>query len=273
MTLELNQQPTPDSDTPARTPTPNVQTKLIDIFVTQARTNTTIAGANWREVASQRKEMDYSMAALDEIAAEFVPSALGWKWWAKTFVKDLENAKLELVDILHFLASEDMVRCGTSDATLLNTRAGEIAAQYQQANTVGGLLMESEGFTEAVHMVSLKSVTKHLMSSLLDESGQISWFSYFMMCLLVGTTFDEQYSLYLGKAVLNTFRARNGYKTGTYDKKWTIDAYGAVVTLEDNAHLINWLKTLRSSPQESEIYAFLEQSYAIHQANRKHLFS
>ncbi|MDR2664386.1 MAG: dUTPase [Puniceicoccales bacterium] len=47
--------------------------------------------------------LDYARAMQQEIA-ELVDS-LPWKWWAKYQRFDLQNARVEVVDILHFLIS------------------------------------------------------------------------------------------------------------------------------------------------------------------------
>lgn len=209
-------------------------------------------------------ELDYAMAGIDELAAEFVPCALGWKWWAKTFKKDLQNAKLELVDVLHFLASEDMVRSGNVDDDSLTLCVVRIAECHRQAQILHRTFVNSAtdaAELESGSMLLMKRLTKNLLISLSDEQRPVDWTAYFLLCLLVGSDFFDQYRLYIGKAVLNRFRAENGYKTGTYIKKWQL--VELTEPLEDNAHLTEWLST-QGEVTEVEIHAFLTETYARH---------
>ena len=44
--------------------------------------------------------------------------------------------------------------------------------------------------------------------------------TFFRLCEKLGLGFDELYSLYIGKNILNIFRQDHGYKDGTYIKVW-----------------------------------------------------
>ena len=54
------------------------------------------------------------------------------------------------------------------------------------------------------------------------------------LCKLLSLEFNELYKIYLGKNILNTFRQKNGYKTGTYKKIW--------MGFEDNHYLFKIIK-------------------------------
>ena len=63
------------------------------------------------------------------------------------------------------------------------------------------------------------------------------------------------YSLYIGKNVLNGFRQNNGYNSGEYRKLWQ--------GREDNEHLIEVLEELEVAPSELPValYSALQQRY------------
>ena len=46
--------------------------------------------------------------------------------------------------------------------------------------------------------------------------------------------FDEVYRAYFVKNILNEFRQKNGYKTGTYKKIWKLDIGEGIKEYEDN---------------------------------------
>jgi hypothetical protein len=71
--------------------------------------------------------------------------------------------------------------------------------------------------------------------------------------------YQELFSLYIGKNVLNRFRQNNGYKTGEYRKLWQ--------GREDNEHLIELLEQLANQQQvtpgdlPNALYAALQGRY------------
>ena len=66
-------------------------------------------------------------------------------------------------------------------------------------------------------------------------------------------TYDELFSLYIGKNVLNGFRQNNGYKSGEYRKLWQ--------GREDNEHLIEVLEGWRSRRAAAPRALFPGQRY------------
>ena len=92
-----------------------------------------------------------------------------------------------------------------------------------------------------------------LIATSISQRIEIELFNLIMNdCQL---SWDELYTQYVGKNVLNIFRQEHGYKKGTYQKVWE--------GLEDNEHLVNILNNLdsKSSNFKAEIYATLEALY------------
>jgi dimeric dUTPase (all-alpha-NTP-PPase superfamily) len=79
--------------------------KLDKIFEMQAKLTARL-GVRLENLSEQKKIdwiLKYSRALQQEVA-ELVDS-VPWKWWAKYQDFDEQNARVELIDILHFLVS------------------------------------------------------------------------------------------------------------------------------------------------------------------------
>lgn len=76
--------------------------------------------------------INYSRAMQQEIA-ELIDS-VPWKWWAKYQKLDLQNARVEVVDIFHFLISI---------AQVLDMSAEDIFEAYRKKNQVNFERQES----------------------------------------------------------------------------------------------------------------------------------
>lgn len=154
----------------------------------------------------------------------------GWKWW-KFQEPDMEQVKLELIDIWHF---------GLSQLLVEGVAVKEIATQYEMA--VGGEDTDFRDLLETftVNTLTHKQFSIHLFKSLLDS---------------VGMDFDELYVRYVGKNVLNFFRQDHGYKTGEYKKLWN--------GREDNEHLVEIASQLdNESPTfADDLYQALSNTY------------
>ncbi|PWU06884.1 MAG: dUTPase [Verrucomicrobia bacterium] len=89
--------------------------KLKQIFDLQQELNERI-GVNLENLSEEGKTawvLNYTRAMQQEIA-ELIDS-VPWKWWAKYQKFDEQNAKVEIVDLFHFLVSLAQVMGMTSD--------------------------------------------------------------------------------------------------------------------------------------------------------------
>jgi len=167
----------------------------------------------------------------------------GWKWWKKQ-TPDLEQFKIELVDIWHFALSHTL--CTTPDA------AGAIMAEINSPqrhitldNKIWDLDDEEQPMLSKIDLlIGMAAVGRFSVSvfqSIMDECGM---------------TWDDLYTGYVAKNVLNFFRQDHGYKSGEYIKDW----HGQ----EDNAHLSRIVGLLDSaSPTfDSELYNMLGLEYS-----------
>lgn len=156
----------------------------------------------------------------------------GWKWWKKQD-PDRDQVVLELIDIWHFGLSR-MLELGGSSGKIAKNIADEL-----DLTTQGGDFKEDvEAFSETV---------------LRTRSFDVKGFSKLMMGM--DLTFDQLYTSYVGKNVLNFFRQDNGYKDGSYKKVWN--------QKEDNEHLVEILESLNSNNPDfkAKVYDGLAARY------------
>ena len=158
----------------------------------------------------------------------------GWKWW-KAQEHDLEQIRLELIDIWHFGLSAELVsRQGDHAAAADNMLAqlqGQHSAETDFRNNVDQL---------ARHALEQQSLDMPAFLSLLAD---------------VDSSFDDLYRIYVGKNVLNRFRQDHGYKDGSYIKTWQ--------NREDNEHLAEISAGLDADAAdfEQQIYSGLQARY------------
>jgi dimeric dUTPase (all-alpha-NTP-PPase superfamily) len=155
----------------------------------------------------------------------------GWKWWKKQ-TPDIDQVKLEVIDIWHF---------GLSMLLVNNTSATMIEEQLSSA------------FKKESANDFLESVELFAGDVLVSKTFSIEKFT----CMLTasGMSFDELYTGYVGKNVLNFFRQDHGYKEGTYHKLWG--------GKEDNEHLVELVNTIDTSANDfkEKLYAALDSRY------------
>lgn len=157
----------------------------------------------------------------------------GFKWWKKQD-PDLEQVRLEAIDIWHFgmsaLFSEDKD---------IDQIAGEMEAAIASHEPSG---------------LGVREATEALALDCLQTRG-FSVALFWDLMLASGLDFDALYSAYVGKNVLNFFRQDHGYKDGSYIKNWS--------GREDNEHLVELLESLDRQAEDFAglVYSALEQRY------------
>ena len=158
----------------------------------------------------------------------------GYKWWKKQ-TPDMDQVKLEAIDIWHFGMS----------ALFADGKTLEDIAELMESQLIGYQAVDQDvrEATEllALHSLATKGFSVRLFWDLLSATGM---------------TFDDLYQQYVGKNVLNFFRQDNGYKDGSYIKQWQ--------GREDNEHLVEILAELDSQQPtySDEVYQSLQQRYS-----------
>jgi dimeric dUTPase (all-alpha-NTP-PPase superfamily) len=156
----------------------------------------------------------------------------GYKWWKKQ-TPEMEQVKLEIVDIWHFGMS--MLFDGRSVEQI----GADLVADLK-ASTV-----PKRGVLEA---------TEELATSVL-ATRKFSIVDFMSMLDSADMSLDDLYIAYVGKNVLNFFRQDNGYKEGTYIKNWA--------GREDNEHLVELVQQLDTAAGDfsDQLYKALDKRY------------
>ncbi|MAX01075.1 MAG: dUTP diphosphatase [Sphingomonas sp.] len=168
----------------------------------------------------------------------------GFKWW-KAQNKNLEQLQMELVDIWHFALSDIIVKFG-GDIDKSAQNVAELIAENVDVVTFDGKDYE---------LSSLELLEKLDLMIGLAAAKRFSVPLFLTILTDCEMTSDELYRQYVGKNVLNIFRANNGYKSGTYVKIWDGQ--------EDNEHLVKILNTLDTNDASfsDKLYQALENRY------------
>jgi dimeric dUTPase (all-alpha-NTP-PPase superfamily) len=156
----------------------------------------------------------------------------GWKWW-KHQKPELDQVRLELVDILHFAMSDYLLQSNDNEA-------------------IASRILEEIGNSDSINDIRL-AIESMAQSTIANRSMHFSAFGNIMQ--LIDMDFDQLYRMYVGKNVLNFFRQDHGYKDGSYIKVWQ--------GREDNEHLAELLTSLDSESAEfkNEVYQGLKSRY------------
>jgi len=158
----------------------------------------------------------------------------GYKWWKKQ-QPEMEQVRLEVIDIWHF---------GMSALFDANSTSKGLAEQ---------MLAELE--QHAPSELGVREATEALALNTLEHKG-FSVALFWDLMAAVDLSFDELYSSYVGKNVLNFFRQDHGYKEGSYQKTWQ--------GREDNEHLVDLVNALDKGAADfaDQVYSALEARYA-----------
>ncbi|MGE3295950.1 MAG: dUTP diphosphatase [Porticoccaceae bacterium] len=161
----------------------------------------------------------------------------GWKWW-KGQQPDLDQVRLELVDIWHF---------GLSTLLERELAADDVAAEFAAALAAPVPRGDAEAFRGAVERFAART--------LVAQDFDLPGFAVLMQ--VIELSFDELYRHYVGKNVLNGFRQDHGYRDGSYRKNW----HGR----EDNEWLVELSAALdpESDSFAQDLYAALRSRYVV----------
>lgn len=160
----------------------------------------------------------------------------GWKWW-KLQEPDIEQVKLEMVDIFHFILSWAIQEYPENDDALI-------------------AILDNMP-TDSAYEADVSELIESLASSALDESLLETIYTFFTLLYELGVDYIELYQWYVGKNVLNMFRQDHGYKQGTYQKIWNEE--------EDNVVLARLLvpvyEQYGAATFAASLYLYLTEAY------------
>ncbi len=215
-----------------------MKTQILEMLQLQQELNSKI-NKNWRK---ERTKEDFTRAIWIE-CAEAVDS-LPWKWWKKQ-TADLDNLKIEVVDIWHFILSYILLDYeNISDALesdYIKTFEKGINEDFHNININGAYLNHYLGETE--YNNKLIFLIERVAEGFLKESPLEGIF-FFGLLVRNTLSFDKLYLLYIGKNILNHIRQETGYKEGKYKK--------VINGIEDNKYLFEIVKNIKTKEELEE---------------------
>lgn len=213
----------------------------------QQKLNDSTNGKDWENgVTKNGKIIDWKRCIYME-SAELIDS-YPWKHWKNIDASvDIDNARIEVVDIWHFVMS--------------------LILEEHKLNMAGDINFIANEIQKCVNYEPLKNKntqTNNIQNSILNiESMLTSLFNnrtslkiadnFFMIAKDVGLDLNSIYTLYIGKNILNIFRQDNGYKSGKYIKIWN--------NQEDNVVMQNLLSNYKDITPD-ELYSKLQEIYS-----------
>ena len=147
------------------------------------------------------KNLNWNSAIIAE-SGELLDS-LGYKWWKKQ-VPDMENVKVEAIDLLHFVISDTLQMNHDIrhfkyifDSTIKDFEVGfkEISINLKNSNLF-----------KLIDLLNTDRLSRFVVMKAIFEKLEMSN--------------EDVYIAYIVKNCLNKFRQHNGYKDGSYIKYW-----------------------------------------------------
>ena len=151
------------------------------------------------------KNFNWNSAIIAE-SGELLDS-LGYKWWKKQ-EPDMENVKVEAIDLLHFVISDILQLNYNYEESLEASFIDETISEFEESFTsdIYEKEFEDEDLFGLVNILNYNEIprfaTLKIMFKKLDMSN------------------EDVYISYITKNCLNKFRQDNGYKDGSYIKVW-----------------------------------------------------
>jgi len=213
----------------------------------QQKLNDSTNGENWENgVTKNGKVIDWKRCIYME-SAELIDS-YPWKHWKNIDASiDLENAKIEVVDIWHFVMSLVLQEYKLNMAGDINFIANEIKKCVNYKN------LKENTQKDIVDIQNSISNIENMLKSLFTNKSSLDIVDkLFTIAIDIGLDLNSIYKLYIGKNILNIFRQDNGYKSGEYIKVWN--------NQEDNVVMQNILSNHQDITTD-ELYSKLKDIY------------
>jgi deoxyuridine triphosphatase domain protein len=182
----------------------SVRRKIKEMFELQCQLNEELV-PDWLE-----HQLRFENAIIVEVA-ELI-DCLGYKWWKYQEV-DTANARVEIVDIWHFVMSY-VLREDVLDPNSL-------PEYIEKFSIISAQLYNHPYHTNIDHWVPVMYCARQLVREVESKDSVVGVLEkYFSILEAAGMTIDSLYSRYIIKNALNKVRMMNGYQDGTYIKDW-----------------------------------------------------
>lgn len=153
------------------------------------------------------KNLNWNSAIIAE-SGELLDS-LGYKWWKKQ-EPDMENVKVEAIDLLHFVISETLQK-------FYNTPSRKHEFLNRTIIELNYCFQDDYEFIQQYKKTSIEELIGLFLKS---YPGQDRLLTLKIIFHKLNMSNEDVYIAYITKNCLNKFRQNNGYKDGTYIKDW-----------------------------------------------------
>jgi dimeric dUTPase (all-alpha-NTP-PPase superfamily) len=224
----------------------HIQDSISEMLSMQNALNEATNGTDWRSgVTVLGKAIDWRRCIVME-SAELIDS-YPWKHWKSVDAQtDMDNVRVELVDIWHFLLSLALENFERPQAAELLSKAlmdsGEMEFELTKLTVIDQVRIHETMMSIALQRTV---VSAEYLAALAE--------AFFNSCRIAQLDFEQLYQIYMAKNVLNKFRQDHGYKEGTYIKEWNGQ--------EDNVVMFEIIALMHSFSGD-ELYIRLKEAYS-----------
>lgn len=197
-----------------------------DMFVTQFKVNNVQSSERWVDGINQYGlHCDWTRAIRMELIEAL--DSFQWKFWKSVTenpqysITDIENLKVELVDIWHFMMSQRMTDSGIK--TLEQLKSSSLPAY--EFNTLASVIDSGD-----IDQWSSEGIFRMLEKAVFNDQLIPSKTLFLAICYAFSNSPSSKddplgsfYRSYITKATLNLFRAEHGYAEGEYEKQWVFN--------------------------------------------------
>ena len=134
-------------------------------------------------------------------------NSLGYKWWKKQ-EPDMENVKVEAIDLLRFVISDILQLNYNYEESLIASFIDETISEFEESFTsdIYEKEFEDEDLFGLVNILNYNEIPRFATLKIIFKKLDMSN--------------EDVYIAYITKNCLNKFRQDNGYKDGSYIKNW-----------------------------------------------------
>lgn len=215
-----------------------------EMLAMQSALNEMTNGANWRSgKTALGKVIDWRRCIVME-TAELIDS-YPWKHWKSIDAQaDMENVRVELVDIWHFLLSLALENFNQDESSEILSRA------YEEPSEV---VLDDLSVNVQVQVHEAMMAKALIKTQVTDSYLYGLAMAFFKSCQVAALSFNQLHQIYMAKNVLNKFRQDHGYKEGSYIKEWN--------GKEDNVVMFEIIEQMTEFSGD-ELYISLKKTYS-----------
>jgi len=228
-----------------------MKNKIKEMLELQYKLNVDTNGDDWKNWVSPNGKIINWKRCIYMETVEAIDS-VSWKHWKD--IKggiDSDNFRVEIVDVWHFLMSYLLEQMSMDDALKIVYKNIEWGPFIEKLPTE---LNEENNLKLDDILLPYEEMMAYSLIKTNSSEYIVDFVKSFFTCVKSsGMTFDDLYSLYIWKNVLNKFRQDNGYKEWTYKKIWSNGQ-------EDNVTMQYIIKQ-NSNLSFEEFYTELQKEY------------